>query len=118
MHTNLPTSAIGIDCGIANFVTTSNGRLIAPVNSYRAWMVRLSILQRRLSKKLKFSNNWKKVLIKIRKLHSKIANIRRDFLHKLTTTLSKSHAMVVVEALKIKNMSKSAKGTLTNPGKM
>lgn len=115
--TNLPKSSIGVDCGIANFATTSNGELIAPVNSYRNWMGRLAILQRRLSKKVKFSNNWKKILIKIRKLHSKIVNIRRDFLHKLTTTLSKSHAMVVVEALKIMNMSKSAKATLSNPGK-
>lgn len=117
MPTNLPTSSIGIDCGIANFAATSEGNLIAPVNSYRNLMGRLAILQRRLAKKVKFSNNWKKVLIKIRKLHSKIANIRRDFLHKLTTCLSKSHAMVVVEALKINNMSKSAKGTLDNPGK-
>ena len=114
---NLPTSSIGIDCGIANFATTSSGTLIAPVNSYRHCMGRLAILQRRMAKKVKFSNNWKKVLIKIRKLHSKIANIRRDFLHKLTTTISKSHAMVVIEALKIKNMSKSARGTITNPGK-
>jgi putative transposase len=113
----LPTSSVGIDCGIANFATFSNGTFIAPVNSYRHWMGRLAILQRRLAKKLKFSNNWKKVLIKIRKLHSKIANIRRDFLHKLTTIIGKSHAMVVVEALKIKNMSKSAKGTLINPSK-
>lgn len=113
----LPTSSVGIDCGIANFVSTSNGALIAPVNSYRQLMGRLAILQRRLSKKVRFSNNWKKILIKIRNLHSKIANIRRDFLHKLTTIISQSHAMVVVEALKIKNMSKSAKGTLTNPGK-
>ena len=113
---SLPTSSVGIDCGIANFAATSHGALIAPINSYRHWMGRLAILQRRLSKKIKFSNNWKKVLIKIRKLHSKIANVRRDFLHKLTTTISKSHAMVVVEALKIKNMSKSAHGTLDKPG--
>lgn len=114
---NLPKPSIGIDCGIANFATTSNGKLIAPVNGYRSWMGRLAILQRRLSKKVRFSNNWKKILIKLRKLHAKIANIRRDFLHKLTTTLSKSHALVVVESLKIQNMSKSAKGTITNPGK-
>lgn len=112
----LPTLAIGIDCGIANFVATSKGALIAPINSYRHWMGRLAVLQRRLAKKVKFSNNWKKFLVKIRKLHCKIANIRRDFLHKITTGLSKSHAMVVVEALRIKNMSKSAKGTLDNPG--
>jgi IS605 OrfB family transposase len=113
----LPTSAIGIDVGVANFAAISNGVLIEPVNSFRHYEKRLAILQRRLSKREKFSNNWKKVLTKIRNIHRKIARVRRDFLHKLTTTLSKSHAMVVVEALKIINMSKSAKGDLQNPGR-
>ena len=81
------------------------------------FQMRLAILQRRLSKKQKFSSNWKKVLIKIRNIYRKIARVRRDFVHKLTTHLSKSHAMVVVEALKIKNMSKSARGDMFNPGK-
>jgi putative transposase len=114
---DLPTSAIGIDVGVANFAALSNGELIQPVNSFRNHQLRLAVLQRRLSKKQKFSNNWKKVLIKIRNIHRKIARVRRDFVHKLTTKISKSHAMVVVEALKIKNMSKSAKGDLLNPGK-
>ncbi|HSX19990.1 MAG TPA: transposase [Gammaproteobacteria bacterium] len=113
----LPTSAIGIDLGVANFAALSNGTMIAPINSFRNHCIRLAILQRRLAKKQKFSNNWKKILIKLRKLHRKITNIRHDFVHKLTTHLSKSHAMVVVEALKITNMSKSAKGNITNPGK-
>jgi IS605 OrfB family transposase len=116
-HTQLPTSSIGIDVGIANFAALSNGALIAPVNSLRTHAKRLAPLQRRLAKKQKFSNNWKKVLVKLRKLHRKIALIRRDYIHKLTTNLSKSHALVVVEALKITNMSKSAKGDITNPGK-
>jgi putative transposase len=113
----LPTTSIGLDMGIANFAALSNGILIPPVNSFQQYAKRLSILQRRLAKKVKFSNNWKKVQIKLRKLHKKIANVRCDFIHKLTTMLSKSHAMVVVEALKIRNMSKSAKGTIDSPGK-
>ncbi len=114
---HLPTSAVGIDVGVANFAALSNGILIEPINSFRYCAKRLAILQRRLAKKEKFSNNWKKVLTKIRNIHRKIARVRRDFLHKLTTHLSKSHAMVVVEALKIKNMSKSAKGDMQNPGR-
>ncbi|MDN3508656.1 MAG: transposase, partial [Candidatus Neptunochlamydia sp.] len=47
----------------------------------------------------------------------KICNIRRDFQHKLSTNLSKNHAMIVTEALKISNMSKSASGTIETPGK-
>jgi putative transposase len=110
------TSAIGIDLGIANFASFSNGNTVAPINSFKFFSERLARLQRRLAKKQKFSKNWYKFLIKIRKLQRKISWVRQDFLHKLTTMLSKSHAMVVVEALKIKNMSKSAKGDLENPG--
>jgi len=54
---------------------------------------------------------------RIQVYHRRIAQCRRDFLHKASTILSKNHAMIVVEALKITNMSKSAKGTLDNPGK-
>ena len=50
-------------------------------------------------------------------LHSRIANIRRDYLHKVTTTVSKNHAMIVIEDLKVSNMSKSAAGTVSQPGR-
>jgi len=50
-------------------------------------------------------------------LHHHIANIRHDYLHKVTTTLSKNHAMIVVEDLKVANMSKSASGTIEKQGK-
>ncbi|MDU9457825.1 transposase, partial [Escherichia coli] len=52
-------------------------------------------LQRQLSRRVKFSNNWQKQKRKIQRLHSRIANIRRDYLHKVTTTVSKNHAMIV-----------------------
>ncbi|MDQ2084934.1 transposase [Herbivorax sp. ANBcel31] len=55
--------------------------------------------------------------ILIIKLHNKIANIRNDFLHKESTKLCKNHALIVLEDLKIKNMTKSAKGTIENPGR-
>ncbi|KIH15912.1 transposase, partial [Escherichia coli] len=45
------------------------------------------------------------------------ANIRRDYLHKVTTTISKNHAMIVIEDLKVSNMSKSAAGTVSQPGR-
>ncbi|HAH5580879.1 TPA: IS200/IS605 family element transposase accessory protein TnpB, partial [Escherichia coli] len=53
----------------------------------------------------------------IQRLHSCIANIRRDYLHKVTTTVSKNHAMIVIEDLKVSNMSKSAAGTVSQPGR-
>ena len=67
---------------------------------------------------MEFSANWKKLKEKINRLHTKISNIRHDTLHKLSTTLSKSHAMIVLENLQIKNMTKAAKGDMDNHGSM
>jgi len=111
------TKDIGLDVGVANFVTTSDGKQIAPLNTFRKQSNNLAKAQRRLKNKKKFSNNWRKQLEQIRKIHKKIADTRRDFLHKLSTDICKSHAMIAVEDLKIKNMSKSAKGTTEQPGK-
>jgi len=110
-------SAIGIDVGIKKFAAISDGSISDPIHVFRVWEKRLGKAQKRLAKKVKFSENWKKQKKRIRKIHRKIANIRRDFLHKLSTQLCKSHALIVVEKLKITNMSKSAKGTLEQPGK-
>ncbi len=86
--------------------------------SFKANQVKLARLQRKLKKKTKFSQNWKKLNLKINKLHHHIANIRHDDLHKVTTTLSKNHAMIVVEDLKVANMSKSAKGSIEKKERM
>ena len=110
-------SAIGVDLGIKKLLTTSNGDVFKPINSFKANQVKIAKFQRKLRKKTKFSQNWKKLNLKINKLHHHIANIRHDYLHKVTTTLSKNHAMIVVEDLKVANMSKSAKGTIENKGK-
>ncbi|WP_104488951.1 RNA-guided endonuclease InsQ/TnpB family protein [Acinetobacter indicus] len=110
-------SAIGVDLGIKKLITTSNGQVFDPINSFKANQVKLARLQRKLKKKTKFSENWKKLNLKINKLHHHIANIRYDYLHKVTTTLSKNHAMIVVEDLKVANMSKSAKGSIDEKGK-
>jgi len=110
-------SMVGIDVGIAKFATISNGEIIEGLNTFRKYEKRLAFLQRKLSRKQKFSNNWKKLKVKISRLHAKIANIRKDFLHKATDKISKNHAVVVMEDLKVSNMSKSASGTIENKGK-
>ena len=111
------TSAIGIDVGIARFATLSDGSFIAPLNSFRQHKRRLALYQRRMSRKLKFSNNWKKAKARVHKIHTSIANARKDFLHKATTTISQSHALVCIKDLQVRNMSRSAKGTVEQPGK-
>lgn len=109
--------AIGLDRGVSVFAATSEGELIAPVNALKKALSELARLQRRLSRQKKFSNNRRKTVRRIAKLHQKIARARHDFLHKLSTQLGKSHAVVALEDLKIRSMTRSAKGTLENPGR-
>ena len=111
------TSAIGIDVGIARFATMSDAESIAPLNSFKKHQQRLSRYQRRMSRKVKFSSNWKKVKAKVQKIHTDIANARKDFLHKTTTVISKNHALVCIEDLQVRNMSRSSKGNREQPGK-
>lgn len=110
-------SIIGVDMGVAKFAALSDGTVFQPVNSFKALERKLACEQRKLSRKRKFSQNWKKQKARINKLHVKIANVRKDYLHKTSTAISKTHAVVVLEDLKVSNMSKSAKGTAENHGK-
>jgi putative transposase len=113
----MSTTAIGIDVGIARFATLSDGNYVAPLNSLKTHQQRLARYQRRMSRKQKFSNNWKKAKGKVQKIHTAIANARKDFLHKTSTTISQNHALVCIEDLQVKNMSRSAKGNREQHGK-
>lgn len=110
-------SIVGIDVGIARFAAFSDGSHIEPLNSFRKHEQRLAKYQRRMSRKVKFSNNWKKAKAKVQKLHTRIANVRRDYLHKTSTTISQNHAIVCIEDLQVRNMSKSAAGSSEAPGR-
>lgn len=110
-------SVIGADLGVTRFLTLSDGTYYEPLNAFRKQEQKLRREQRKLSRKIKFSKNWHMQKHKVTKQHIKITNSREDYLHKLTSRLSKNHAVIVLEDLRIKNMSKSAKGTLENPGR-
>jgi putative transposase len=103
--------------GIVRFATLSDGKILEPVNSLKAHADRLAKAQRRMGRKIKFSQNWKKEKAKVQKMYRRISHVRRDFLHKASTPISKNHAMVCMEDLKVKNMSRSAAGTLAEPGR-
>lgn len=110
-------SAVGIDMGVARFATLSDGTFYAPLNSFKRHETRLRKAQQPMSRKVKFSNNWKKAKARVQRIYARIGNARRDYLHKATTTISKNHAMVCIEDLQVRNMSKSAKGSAEQPGK-
>ena len=111
-------SMVGIDVGVSRLATLSNGEQpIGSIDAYRKAKARLARLQRGLARKRKFSRNWRKQNARIQKLHARIANLRRDALHKATTTISNNHAMIVIEDLNVRAMSASAKGTVQEPGR-
>ena len=109
--------AVGIDMGVARFATLSDGTFYAPLNSFKRHETALRKAQQAMSRKTKFSNNWKRAKARVQRIHSRIGNARRDYLHKTSTAISKNHAMVCIEDLKVRNMSKSAAGTLDAPGR-
>ncbi|WP_455289570.1 RNA-guided endonuclease InsQ/TnpB family protein [Cupriavidus necator] len=111
------TSAIGIDMGITRFATFSDGKYLAPLNSFKKHEARLRRAQRSMSRKQEFSSNWKKAKARVQRIHSRIGNARSDFLHKASHAISQNHAMVCIEDLQVKNMSRSAAGTPDAPGR-
>lgn len=110
-------SAIGIDRGINSMGMTSGAQILeVPNDKFKKIEVRISKLQRINRNKIKFSKNWRKAQNKVRNLHSKLARIRHDTIHKLTSDIAKNHSFVAIEDLKIKNMTATAKGTIDEPG--
>ncbi len=95
---------IGIDLGIKDVVVCSNGFASGNPKHYQKYQTRLKILQRRLAKKKKGSNNRYKARLKVAKLHAKIADCRKDFLHKLSTKLVSESQAIYTETLAVKNM--------------
>ena len=100
---------IGIDLGLKEFAICSNGDRFANPKWLRKSEKRLAKLQKDLSRKTKGSNNRYKERLKVAKLHQKIANQRKDFLHKLSYKIIRENQTIVLEDLKVKNMMKNHK---------
>jgi putative transposase len=100
------------------FAAMSNGVNITPVNHGKKALRALRKAQRNLSRKKRGSSNRRKAIRRVAKIQMRVANARKNFLHEQTTTIANNHGTVVLEALKVRNMSASAKGTATEPGKM
>ena len=91
--------AIGIDVGLMYFATTSEGKIIANPRFLKHDLAQLRRQQRRLSRKVKGSNNRKKQVQCVARLHQKIKNKRKDFTHKQSTIFVKNHDVIAVEDL-------------------
>lgn len=101
------STTVGIDVGLKEFAVLSTGERIANPNHYRDSEKRLKCLQRRLSKKQKGSKRRNKAKLAVTKCHEKIANQRKDFLHKLTTKIVAENQSIVIEDLAVDNMLKN-----------
>ena len=112
------TSAVGMDWGVVNFVTLSDGEVVDQCQPLKKFLPKLAKLQRRMARKKKFSENWRKAKACITKLHAKVANIRKDFVHKVSNDISKNHVVVVIEDLQVENMSKSATKKVAQKSRM
>ena len=84
------TSAVGMDWGIVHFVTLSDGEVVDQCQPLKKFLPKLAKFERRMARKNKFSKNWRKAKARITKLHRKIANIRKDFLPKVSNDISKT----------------------------
>ncbi|MEN9501742.1 MAG: hypothetical protein RI964_1027, partial [Pseudomonadota bacterium] len=98
---------VGVDLGVSTLVTLSTGEKVAGAKPHKALLSRLKRLSRSLSRKVKGSANRHKAKQKLAKLHSRIANIRQDALHKLTTDLAHRFYTIGIEDLNVSGMVKN-----------
>jgi putative transposase len=104
------TNAVGVDAGITSLLTLSTGEKITNPRHERKDRTRLAKAQRELSRKAKGDGaNRAKARRKVARIHARIADRRRDFLHKLTTRLVRENQTVVIEDLTVRNMVKNHK---------
>ncbi len=100
---------IGVDLGLKDFAITSHGEIIPNPKYLRKSEKRLAKWQKDLSRKKKGSHNRYKARLKVAKLHEKIANQRKDFLHKTSTQMINDNQVIVMEDLRVKNMMQNHK---------
>ncbi len=112
---NHNSQAVGIDVGVSLVVADSNGKRVKPLDLVRE-LSKLRTKAQQLSRKKRNSNNRAKAKAKLAKQDLRVANMRKDFLHRLSKSYSENQT-VVVEDLKIKNMTKATKGTVEKPVK-
>ena len=99
--------AVGADLGVAKAIALSTGEVLEVLGMTKAEQKKLAKLQQTLAKKKRFSKNWQKLKRRIARLHSTVARRRRDSINKATTYLAKNHRLIVIEDLRVKNMTAS-----------
>ena len=100
-------NAVGIDLGLKDFAITSDGIVYNNPKFLRSLEYKLKFQQRTLSRMKLGSNNWYKQKLKVARIHEKITNARKDYLHKISTELINENQVICLEDLQVKNMLKN-----------
>ena len=108
-HFEKTNQNVGIDLGLKDFAILSNGEKINNPKYFVNAQKKLARMQRKLSKKVYGSNNYLKYKIKVASFHEHVTNIRKDFLHKLSTSIVKSYDIICIENLNISGLMKNHK---------
>lgn len=108
---------VGVDLGVTNAATLSTGERFDVPSFTSGERERLHRLQRKSARQVRGSRSRARTKRQIALLHQRVARRRQDALHKLSYHLAKNHLLVVFEGLKVKNMTRSAKGTTAAPGR-
>lgn len=95
---------VGVDLGVKSLATLSDGTVFEGVKAYKQLKAKLSRLQWLHRNKVKGSANWKKAQMQIARLHRHIANLRKNYMHQMTTYIAKNHSEVTIEDLNVKGM--------------
>lgn len=95
---------VGVDLGVKALATLSTGETFEGPKALRTLLIRMRRLSRALSRKVKGSRNRAKAKLKLAKLHARIANIRRDSLHQLSTSITRRFHTIGIEDLNVKGM--------------
>lgn len=101
------SQVIGLDMGIAYLYVDSNGEFVSNPRHYKKYEKQIRVENRSLERKNKYSKSWEKQVKRLSRLHRKIKNCIRDFLHKVSTKIAKENYTVILENLNIDKLSKS-----------
>ncbi len=108
--------ALGLDVGISNSLATSGGQFVHVAVISDAEWAKIGRLQSQVNRRCKGSRNREKARLALTRYRRRLAARKLDAIHKLTTELASRHELLAIEDLRVANMTRSAKGTLEQPG--
>ena len=109
-------AAVGLDRGVTRLIADSDGRFVDNIRPLQAARNKLTVAQRDLSRKKRGSKRRRKAVARVAALHHKVKDVRKDHLHKVARSYVNAYDLIVVEDLKVRNMTRSAAGTVEEPG--